>query len=222
MIEAVTGSLMMLSAYTIGFLETSVLAVEVAVVSIVLSWGCGLIAALAVESGHRMLQCATRFYVWFIRGTPTLIQIFIVYFGLPQLGLRMSPYVAGVIALGVNSGAFVAEIIRGGLLAIPSGQRESARALGMKWRQEMGLIVLPQVVRLIIPPLTNEAITLLKNTSLLSTITVLELTLYAQMAIARTFRPFEFYIVAALIYLALTTLLANGARALERRLSIPR
>jgi polar amino acid transport system permease protein len=222
MIEAVTGSLTLLSAYTVGFLETTFLAVEVAVVSIVVSWGCGLIAALSVESGHRILQRATRFYVWFIRGTPTLIQIFIVYFGLPQFGLRMSPYVAGVIALGVNSGAFVAEIIRGGLLAIPPGQRESARALGMKWWQEMGLVVLPQVVRLIIPPLTNEAITLLKNTSLLSTITVLELTLYAQMAIARTFRPFEFYIVAALIYLALTTLLANGARALERRWSIPR
>jgi polar amino acid transport system permease protein len=138
------------------------------------------------------------------------------------LGLRLSPYVAGIAALGINAGAFVAEILRAGLQGVPKGQRECARALGMRWWQEMGFVVMPQVLRLSLPSLTNEAITLLKNTSLLSTITVLELTLFSQMAIARTFRPFEFYIAAALIYLALTTVVAQGARAIERRWALAR
>lgn len=222
MFDGLARSLVLLSDYTAGFLETTILVVELAVASILLSWGCGLAAALAQESRSRALDRLARFYVWFVRGTPTLIQIFIVYFGLPQFGLRMSPYVAGVLALGVNSGAFVAEIIRSGLIAVPKHQRESARALGMRWRHEMWLVVLPQVLRITIPALTNEAITLLKNTSLLSTITVMELTLFSQMAIARTFRPFEFYIAAALIYLALTSVFATGARALERHWALPR
>jgi His/Glu/Gln/Arg/opine family amino acid ABC transporter permease subunit len=186
------------------------------------SWIFGLGAALAQESRWRALVAIAGFYVWFVRGTPTLIQIFLVYFGLPQFGIRMSPYVAGVLALGVNSGAFVAEIIRSGLVAIPKGQRECAKALGMGWWLSMRLVILPQVLRIVVPPVTNEAITLVKNTSLLSTITVLELTLFSQMAIARTFRPFEFYIAAALIYLALTSLLSNASARLERRFALAR
>jgi len=147
------------------------------------------------------------FYVWFFRGTPTLIQIFIVYFGVPQFGIKMSPFVAGVVALGINSGAYIAEIIRAGLLAVPRGQTESSVALGMSYFQAMGRIILPQVVRIIIPPVTNEAVTTLKNTSLLSTITVVELTLQAQIVIAATFRPFDFYIIPAILFLAMTTLL---------------
>jgi polar amino acid transport system permease protein len=222
MLDRLTDSLVLLSGYGWGFLDTTIIVIEVTIIAILVSWLCGLAAALAEESRSLIAKRIARFYVWFIRGTPTLIQIFIVYFGLPQFGLKMSPYVAGVIALGVNSGAFVAEIMRAGLNAVPHGQRESARSLGMRWWQEMWLVVLPQVVRVTIPPLTNEAITLLKNTSLLSTITVLELTLYAQMAIARTFRPFEFYITAALIYLVLTSVLSRGARLLEQRLAIAR
>lgn len=222
MLPGLGDSLELLSGYTGGFVTTTLVAVEIAVVSIVLSWLCGIIAALAADSGNRVLRGLSDFYVWFIRGTPTLIQIFIVYFGLPQMGFKLSPFIAGVIALGINSGAFVAEIIRSGLLAVPAGQRDASRSLGMAWWQEMWLVVMPQVIRITLPSLTNEAITLLKNTSLLSTITVVELTLYSQMAIARTFRPFEFYITAALIYLALTTLLSMAARVLERRYALER
>ena len=216
MFDGLASSFALLADYAAGFAETTVLVVELALASILVSWACGFAAALAQESPSRALDRSARLYIWFVRGTPTLIQIFIVYFGLPQLGLRLSPYVAGVLALGINSGAFVAEIIRSGLNAVPKHQRESARALGMRWPLEMRLVVLPQVVRITLPALTNEAITLLKNTSLLSTITVMELTLFSQMAIARTFRPFEFYIAAALIYLVLTTVLAAGASALGR------
>jgi len=202
--------------YVPGFLSASWLVFVISVLAIVVSWICGLVAALAKSSRFAAFRQASAFYIWFIRGTPTLIQIFIVYFGLPQLGLRMSPFVAGVLALGFNGGAYIAEIVRAGLSAIPKGQMESSAALGMSRFQIMSRIILPQVFRIILPPVTNEAITMLKNTSLLSTITVVELTLYSQTIIATTFRPFEFYIATAVIYLVMTTVLSQFAMRLER------
>jgi His/Glu/Gln/Arg/opine family amino acid ABC transporter permease subunit len=202
--------------YMPGFLHAAWTVLVITVLVILVSWICGLAAALARSSRIGPLQAVARFYIWFIRGTPALIQVFIVYFGLPQLGLRMSPFVAGVLALGINSGAYVAEIVRSGLLAIPKGQTESAIALGMSRFDALRRIVLPQVFRIIMPPITNEAISTLKNTSLLSTITVVELTLYSQTIIATTFRPFEFYTAAALIYLAMTTIFSSAATRVER------
>jgi polar amino acid transport system permease protein len=205
--------------YLPGMLAACVVVVEVTCFVILLSWICGLAAALGKMSSHPALRWPCQFYVWFIRGTPTLIQIFIVYFGIPQLGLRMSPFVAGVVALGVSSGAYVAEIVRSGLLAIPKGQMESTLAIGMTYRQSLQHIILPQVFRIIIPPITNEAVTTLKNTSLLSTITIVELTLKSEMIISYTFRPFDFYIIAAVIYLAMTTSLMTAASWFEHRLA---
>ncbi|WP_239025039.1 amino acid ABC transporter permease [Rhodoligotrophos defluvii] len=202
--------------YVPGFLHASWLVLVITALVIIVSWICGLIAALGKLSSIPVLRQVSTFYIWFIRGTPTLIQIFIVYFGFPQLGMRLSPFVAGVLALGINSGAYVAEIIRAGLSAIPKGQTESSLALGMSRYQTMKRIILPQVSRIVLPPITNEAITTLKNTSLLSTITVVELTLYSQTIIATTFRPFEFYIATALIYLVMTTILSQLATRLER------
>jgi polar amino acid transport system permease protein len=206
-----------IAAYMPSFLEASVVVMEVTVLVILLSWLCGLLAAFGKTARNPVVRWTAAFYIWFIRGTPTLIQIFIVYFGLPQVGLRLSPFTAGVIALGVNSGAYVAEIVRAGLLAMPKGQLESALALGMSWPQAMARIIMPQVVRIILPPITNEAVTTLKNTSLLSTITVVELTLQAQIVIAATYRPFDVYIIAALLYLAMTTLLTQLSTWAERR-----
>jgi polar amino acid transport system permease protein len=200
-----------------SFLEASWVVMEVTVLVILLSWLCGLLAAFGKTARNPAVRWTASFYIWFIRGTPTLIQIFIVYFGLPQVGMRLSPFAAGVIALGVNSGAYVAEIVRAGLLAMPKGQLESALALGMSWPQAMARIIMPQVVRMILPPITNEAVTTLKNTSLLSTITVVELTLQAQIVIAATYRPFDFYIIAAMLYLAMTTLLTQLSTWAERR-----
>jgi polar amino acid transport system permease protein len=205
--------------YIPGMLEACVVVVELTGAVILLSWICGLAAALGKISSHSVSRWPCQFYVWFIRGTPTLIQIFIVYFGIPQLGLRLSPFTAGVVALGVSSGAYVAEIIRAGLIAIPKGQTESAIALGMSARQCLQYIILPQVVRIIIPPITNEAVTTLKNTSLLSTITIIELTLKSEMIISYTFRPFDFYIIAAILYLTMTTSLMSAATWIEGRLA---
>lgn len=206
--------------YLPGFLRASWLAFQLAVVTIVLSWLVGLVVALARQSPRRALRWAAMVYIWFIRGTPTLIQIFIIYFGLPQLGLRLGPFTAGVLALGIASGAYVAEIIRAGLNAIPKGQFDAAKALGLGTPDMLRFVILPQIVRVIVPALTNEAINTLKNTSLLSTITVVELTLHAQSMIAATFRPFEFYILAAVLYLAMTSILAWFARWYERRQAI--
>jgi len=203
--------------YGPGFMAAAWLVLWLTVVTIIVSWIFGLAAALAQRSDWIWVRGLAAFYVWFIRGTPALIQIFIVYFGLPQVGIRLSPFSAGVIALGINSGAYVAEIIRAGLSAIHKGQMESSFALGFSRAQTMRTIILPQVLRIILPAITNEAISTLKNTSLLSTITVVELTLYAQTLISATFRPFDFYIAVAVIYLVLTTLLTQLANWLERR-----
>lgn len=201
--------------YGPGFLSAAWIVLWVTILTIVLSWICGLAAALAQRSHLYPVRALAAFYIWFIRGTPALIQIFIVYFGLPQLGIRLSPLTAGILALGINSGAYVAEIIRSGLSAIPRGQTESSLALGFSPAQTMRTIILPQVFRIIVPSMTNEAISILKNTSLLSTITVVELTLYAQTLISATFRPFDFYIAVAVIYLALTSVLTRLAAWLE-------
>jgi polar amino acid transport system permease protein len=203
--------------YVPGFLQAAVIVLILTLLIIVVSWVCGLLAAMGKASSVGVFRQASTFYIWFIRGTPALIQIFIVYFGLPQFGIRLSPFVAGVVALGVNGGAYVAEIIRSGLSAIPKGQMESSLALGMSRFDAMFRIILPQVVRIILPAITNEAISTLKNTSLLSTITVVELTLYAQTIIATTFRPFEFYIATAVIYLVLTSMLTQVSGWMERR-----
>lgn len=211
------GFLTDLQLYGPGFVDAALTVFWLTIMTIIVSWICGLLAALGQRSKWRAIRLAAAFYIWFIRGTPSLIQVLIIYFGLPQIGIRLSPFTAGVLALGCNSGAYIAEIVRSGLSAIPSGQAESALALGFSPAATMRSIILPQVIRIILPSLTNEAISTLKNTSLLSAITVVELTLYAQTLIAMTFRPFDFYIAVALIYLVLTTILTQLASWLERR-----
>ena len=220
MYNAVDGWWNQIEAYLPLFAPATWIVIQVSVLSILLSWICGLVCALAKTSGSRLLQFPAEFYLWFVRGTPILTQIFLIYFGLPQLGIRLDPFTAGVVALGVNGGAYVAEIIRGGLLGIPKGQQESSIALGMTYWQSMRRIVLPQVVRIIIPPITNDAASTIKNTSLLSTITIMELMLQTQVIVSSTFRPFEFYILVSLIYLVMTTFLMVAMRWAERRHAI--
>ena len=212
--------LMTFAVYAPGYARAFMIAIEVAAVTIIFSWMCGLVGVLAKLSRYRALRYPAEFYIWFIRGTPQLVQVFIVYFGLPQVGLNLDPFVAGALALGVGSGAYVAEIFRAGLLAIPKGQPESAQALGMNSALTFRRVVFPQMIRIVVPALTNEAINTLKNTSLLSTITIMELTLYTQAVIAATFRPFEFYVIVSVLYLLITTLLTQFAKWYERRYAL--
>jgi len=198
------------AVYTV---QVSVLAI---VFGLVLGWALGLIAV----SGVRWLRALAWAYVQFIRGTPLLVQIFLIYFGLPALGINVPAFWSGVIALGLNSGGFQAEIVRAGIESIDRGQAEAARSIGMSSLQALLLILVPQTIRRVIPPLTNELITLTKSSSLLSAIAVLELTHAGQAIIALTFAPFEIYAAVAVIYLLLIAVLSRGSALLERRVFV--
>lgn len=202
-------------------------------------FGCvlGLIAGLARLSGSRVLRTLATAYVDFFRGTPLLVQILIVYFGTPVLlqdvqGYFMENYgmpqlihtyvmpklVAAVIACSLNSGAYIAEIFRAGVQSIERGQMEAARSLGMTQRQAMRYIILPQAFKRVIPPLGNEFIAMLKDTSLLSVIGIIELTKSGMLVVARTFEAFAVYLTVGFIYLIMTFTLSRYVDYLERRL----
>lgn len=192
--------------------------IQLSVLALVLGLVVGLVVALARRSNHVLVYAPAAFFVWLIRSTPLLVQLFIIYFGLPQMGVDLSPITAGVLGLGINVGAYNAETIRGGIDAINVGQHEAAKSLGMTAAQSMRRIILPQAFRIIIPPLGNNFIILIKDTSLVSTITVVEVTMRTQQFVGSTFKPFEMYLLAALVYAALTSMVALGLRGVERRL----
>ena len=169
-------------------------------------------------------------YVFFFRGTPLLVQIFLVYYGLAQLAavrdsflwpVLREPYGCAVIAFSLNTAAYTAEIIRGGLLAVPRGEREAARSLGLSGWQVLRLIILPRAVPSALPAYGNEVILMLKGSALASTITLLDLTGMARTLIARTYLAVELFALAGLIYLLLTLMIVHGVRLLERRWALP-
>ncbi len=180
----------------------------------------GGLLGLASLSRLAAVRFAVRAYVDFIRGTPLLIQIFLVYFALPVIGLNLPEFWAGVLALGLNAAGFIAEIVRSGVGAVERGQTEAARAIGMRHRQILWYILLPQSLRTVVPPTTNELITLVKGSALLSVISVYELTRAGQAIIAVHFAPFEIFLLIALYYYATISVLAWLSRWLERRLPV--
>ena len=165
------------------------------------------------------LRSLARVYTDVIRGTPALMQIFFIYFGLPAIGIRLAAPVAGVLALGINSGAYISEIIRAAIQSIERGQMEAARGLGMSYRQAMRRVILPQTVRRAIPPVTGELISLVKGSSLLSVISIGELTRVGTQILGVTFRPLEAYLPVAVIYLLLNAGLTQLTILLEARAS---
>lgn len=192
--------------------------VRITVLSLVFGILLGTLVALARMSPVRWLSGLTLSYIELLRGTPLLVQIFLIFFGIPQLTQQqINEFVAGVIAFSVNSSAYVAEILRAGIQSIPKGQREAALSLGLSPTQTLRYIILPQAFTRVIPPLVNEGIALLKNSSLLSAIAVVELTRAGQLISARTFKPFEMYLAVSLIYLVMTLILSFVARQLEAR-----
>lgn len=166
------------------------------------------------------LRWFARAYVDFIRGTPLLIQIFLVYFALPVIGINLPEFWAGVIALALNAAGFLAEIFRAGLGAVEKGQTEAARSIGLRHHQILLLVLLPQSLRSVVPPATNELITLVKGSALLSVISVYELTRAGQAVIAVHFAPFEIFVLIALYYYLTVSALAWASRWIERRLPV--
>lgn len=181
----------------------------------------GMFVGMARLSKTWLVKAAATVYVDFIRGTPLLVQIFIIYFALPLvLGQRIDPFVAAITACSINSGAYVAEIFRAGIQSIDKGQMEAGRSLGMTWTQTMRFVILPQAFKRIIPPLGNEFIAMLKDSSLVSVIGFEELTRRGQLIIARTYGSFEIWLTVAFIYLMMTLTISRLVDYLERRYKI--
>lgn len=201
-------------------LKGALYTVQVSLLAITLGLLLGWVFGLAAVSSLRWLRAITWAYVQFIRGTPLLVQIFLIYFGLPVFGVDIPAFWSGVIALGLNSGGFQAEIVRAGIESIDRGQTEAARSIGMSRFEALVFILVPQAIRRVIPPLTNELITLTKSSSLLSAIAALELTHAGQLIIARTFAPFEIYAAVAVLYLVIIALLSRVSAVLERRVFV--
>ncbi len=188
-------------------------------VAIVLGMPLGLVLCFGLTSSRAWVRHLSRLYQSVWRGTPILVQLLIIYYLLPFLGLNVPPVLAAIIALTLNTVAFQAEIFRGGLLAIARGQMEAARMVGIhKWTARRHVLV-PQIFRLVISSLVNETISILKNSSLVSVIAVTELMRVSQQIVATTYRPFEIYIAAAVIYIAVNFLLSLLGRAAEQRLA---
>ncbi len=198
-------------------LKGALLTLEISILSLVLGLAFGLGAALCKLTRNPFVRWPTTFYIWLIRSTPLLVQLFIIYFGFPQIGIDLGPYWSGVLGLALNVGAYNAETIRGGIMSVPTGQTEGARSLGMSGALAMRRIILPQALRIIIPPLGNNFIILIKDTSLVSTITLVELTLTAQRFIGSTYKPFEMYLMAAALYAVMTSAASLLLSWLERR-----
>lgn len=203
-----------LPALLVGALAT----LRITALSIAVGLVIGLGAGLARVWPNSFLRSISSAYIELIRGTPLLVQIFLVYFGLPALGLNLDPFVAGVLAMGINSGAYVGEIVRGGIESIARGQMEAALSLGMSWWQSMYYVVLPQALFRILPSLGNEFIALLKDSSLVSTIAIAELTRTGQIIITRTFKSFEIWVGVALFYFIMTYAISRAVRYSEKRM----
>lgn len=203
-------------------LQGTVITLELTAGAVALGIVIGLFMALMRLSSRLVLRGFAIAYIDFFRGTPLLIQIVIVYFALPQLlGFQIPDnyqFIAGILAMGLNSGAYIAEIFRAGIQSIDRGQSEAARSLGMTQAQAMRYVILPQAVKRVIPPLGNEFIALLKDSSLVSFIALQDLMYTGKIIVSRTYQPFVIYFEVALFYLVMTLILTRFVNYTERRL----
>ena len=187
------------------FAIAAVVTLMVAVVAQGIGVGVGLMLALFSLSRFSALRGIAAAYIWIWRGTPPLVQLFLLFFGLPQLGVRLSVLQAGLIGLGLYAASYMAEIIRAGIQSIPPDQMQAARAMGFSWLQAMRYVILPQAFRIILPPFGNEFASMMRTTALLSVISFEELLRVTRIAINETYRVIELYSVAAVYYLAMYT-----------------
>ena len=192
--------------------------IPLTVISFAIAMVIAVLTALVQFAGIRGLREAARFYVWVVRGTPLLVQLFVVFYGLPNIGILIDPFPAAVIVFSINEGAYSAETIRAALEAVPKGQMEAGECVGMTYLQIIRRIVLPQALRIAFPPLSNSLIAMVKDTSLAANITVTEMFMATQRIVARTYEPLALYIEVGLIYLLFCTVLTRLQRIGEKRL----
>ncbi|MDT8717786.1 amino acid ABC transporter permease [Clostridium sp. 19966] len=194
--------------------------VPLAVISFILGLALALVTALARISNMKLLSFIARVYVSIIRGTPLLVQLFIIFYGLPDIGVTLQPLTAGIIGFTLSVGAYNSEVIRAAILSIPKGQWEAAYSIGMNYNQALRRVILPQAARVSVPPLANSFIGLVKDTSLAATITVTEMFQVAQVITARTYEPLWLYIEAAVIYFMFSSVLTAFQNRIEKKLSM--
>ncbi|MDO5756075.1 MAG: amino acid ABC transporter permease [Rhodobacterales bacterium] len=202
------------------FLQAALVTVQLSVLTCILGLACGALGAAMRLSRLAPLRWIAATYVSLFRGTPALIQVFILYFGGPQIGIQLDAFTAGTIALGVNIGAYMTETIRGAILSVDRGQTEAARTLGMSKWQTMRKVVLPQAARMMIRPLGVNINALIKGTALLAPISVVELTQTAQRFIGSTYKPFEMFLMAGVLYMIFIYIVGQGINWLDRRARI--
>ena len=194
--------------------------IPLAVISFIFGFGIAVITALARLSNNAILRFIFGFYVWIFRGTPLLVQLFIVFYGLPSVGVTLDVWACATIAFSLNVGAYASESVRAAILAVPKGQVEAAASLNMSSAQIFFHIVAPQAFRIAIPPLSNSFIALVKDTSLAASITMVDMFMVAQRIAARTYEPLLLYVEVALIYLVICTVLSGIQVILERRANV--
>ncbi len=201
-------------------LNATLKTIELTLMAIFLGTMIGLFVALIKISQKKPLVLIGTMYTWIFRGMPLLVQLFIIYYGLPSIGIEFTARQAAVMGLSLCGGAYIAEIIRAGIQSIDKGQMEAAYSLGMSWQQAMFRVIIPQSFKRLIPPMGNEFITLLKDTSLVAVISMVELLRAAQTQASATFKPFEMYMTAGVIYLLLTTIFIIIFKKIEERLAL--
>lgn len=202
-------------------LKGALLTLKLTILAAGIGISLGTLVGLGRISSWKPLHFVTSVYVEILRGTPLMVQLLLLVYGVPQaLGLQVDEFSAAVVAFGVNSSAYVGEIVRAGIQSLDRGQMEAARSLGMSYTQAMRKVILPQAFRRIIPPLVNEGVALLKESSVVAMIALTDLTRSAQLVASRTYRPFPAYLSAAAIYLIMTFTLSRAAGRLERGLRV--
>jgi len=201
-----------------------VVTVQTAITALIIALFLGLIVCMMGMSRKAVPRLVAKAYIWVIRGTPLLVQTFFVYFGIPQLiqslglNFRLAPLTAGIITLSVNAGAYIAEIFRGGIEAIDHGQMEAARSLGLSHYRAMFRIILPQAMRISIPSLVNQFIISLKDTSIISVISLAEIVYEAKIYIGRTMQSFATWTIVGLFYLVIITILSHISTRVEKKM----
>ncbi len=193
--------------------------IPLTVISFSLAMAIAVAAALVQFANIRGLKQLARFYIWIIRGTPLLVQLFTIFYGLPNLGVVIAPFPAAVVVFSINEGAYAAEIIRAALESVPTGQMEAGYCVGMSYLQIIRRIVLPQALRTAFPSLSNSLISMLKDTSLASTITVAEMLMVTRRIVARTYEPLALYLEVGLVYLLFCIVITKLQKIGERKLN---
>lgn len=201
-------------------LKGAFMTIELTTFAVVIGIILGTILGLARVSQNKAFNGIAKAYIEFFRGTPLLVQLFLLYFGLPNLGIDINAYLAAILGLGLNSGAYVGEVVRSGINSIDKGQMEAARSVGMSSSQAMQYVILPQAIKRVIPPLGNEFIALLKDSSLVSVIAVKDLTRQGRLIISRTYESFLIFAAVAVLYFVMTFIMTRLVNYAERRLSI--